>query len=75
MLDKVAEHLFHTGSFRQIQSGSKIAKSGRKPASIKEAALGRLPQTGRAAPRPAPFVGILMEAGVRPEFGILLPSI
>jgi hypothetical protein len=30
-----------------------------KPASIKEAAFGRLPQRGRAAPRPARFVGIL----------------
>ena len=29
----------------------------RKPASIKEAAFGRLPQRGRAASRPAPFVG------------------
>jgi hypothetical protein len=35
-----------------------------KPASIKEGAFGRLPHRGRAAPRPAPFVGILfMEAG------------
>jgi hypothetical protein len=38
--------------------GSKPPNSGRKPASMKEAAFGRSPQRGRAAPRPVPFVGI-----------------
>ena len=39
--------------------GGKIPNSGRKLAFIKEAAVGRLPQRGWAAPRPTPFVGIL----------------
>jgi hypothetical protein len=32
-------------------------------------------QRGLAAPRAAPFVAILMEAGFRPELGILLPDV
>ena len=39
--------------------GSKTPNSGQKPASIKEAAFGRLPQRGQPAPWHAPFVGIL----------------
>jgi hypothetical protein len=39
--------------------GSKLGKTNPKPDSIKEAAVGRLPQKGRTAPQPALFVGIL----------------
>ena len=54
--------------------GSKFADSGRKPASIKEAVSGHLPRRERAAPQPAPFLGIFLEAGLRPESGISPPS-
>jgi hypothetical protein len=54
--------------------GSKIPNSCRKPASIKEAAFGRLIK-GRAARGPPPWWESFMRAGFRPEFGNLLPSI
>jgi hypothetical protein len=54
---------------------SKTPDSGRKPVFIEEAAFGRLPQRGRAAPRPAPLWESFVEAGVRPECGVLLPNV
>ena len=55
--------------------GTKIANSGRKPASMKEATFGRLPQRGRAAAQPSPFWESFMEVGFRPEFAVFLARI
>ena len=41
------------------------------PASIKEAAIGRLPQGGRAAPQPAAFAGAELQTFQETEKGVL----
>ena len=53
----------------------KNRNSGQQPASIKEAVFGLHPKGGCTASRPALSWQLFMEAGVRVEFEILLPSI
>jgi len=55
--------------------GSQTPNSRRGPASIKEAAFGRLPQRGWPLCGPLPLWEPFMEAGFWFEVGILLPSI
>ena len=57
--------------------GSKTPNSGRKPASIKEAAFGQAAAHKGGGPlgSPRPLWESSMQAGFGPEFAVLLPSI
>jgi hypothetical protein len=74
-IHKVAEGFFRNGFLSDLDALEQNSKLRPKASLHKRGGLRRLPQKGRASPRPAPFVGILMAAGFRPEFGVWLQSI